>query len=135
MGRAKVILLDTHVVLWLAFAPERVSKKAQSEIEHARTTGAGLAISDISLLEMATLHRKGRIALSVTLETFLTDVEARFIVLPITGRICVRSLSLPTVYPDDPADRIIGATALVEALPLLSADAEIRRSKAVPTIW
>jgi PIN domain nuclease of toxin-antitoxin system len=130
-----VILLDTHVVLWLAFAPERVSKRAQAEIERARTSGAGLAISDISLLEMATLHRKGRIELSVTLETFLTDVEARFVVLPITGRICVRSLSLPAAYPDDPADRINGATALVEAVPLLSADAEIRRSKAVPTIW
>jgi PIN domain nuclease of toxin-antitoxin system len=42
---------------------------------------------------------------------------------------------LPASYPEDPADRIIGATALVEGLPLLTADREIRRSKAVQTIW
>jgi hypothetical protein len=38
-------------------------------------------------------------------------------------------------YPKDPADRIIGATALVEGLFLLTADRGIRRSKAVRTIW
>jgi PIN domain nuclease of toxin-antitoxin system len=44
-------------------------------------------------------------------------------------------MSLPPSYPNDPADRIIGATALVEGLPLLTADREIRRSKSVQTIW
>jgi PIN domain nuclease of toxin-antitoxin system len=42
---------------------------------------------------------------------------------------------LPASYPKDPADRIIGATALVEGLSLLTADREIRRSRAVQTIW
>ena len=35
-------------------------------------------------------------------------------ILPITGRTCVLALGLPAAYPSDPADRIIGATALAE---------------------
>lgn len=38
-------------------------------------------------------------------------------------------------YPKDPADCLIGATALVEWLSLVTADKEILKSKAVPTIW
>jgi len=69
-----------------------------------------LAISDISLLELATLASKGRIELHISLESFLREVEARFVVLPISGRACVLALELPPAYPKDPADRIIGAT-------------------------
>jgi PIN domain nuclease of toxin-antitoxin system len=54
------------------------------------------------------------------------EVEARFIVLPISGRACVRALALPATYPKDPADRIIGATAIVEGMSLLTVDYEIR---------
>ena len=58
----------------------------------------------------------------------LWEIEARFIVLPISGRACVRALGLPATYPKDPADRIIGATPLIEGLSLLTADRGIRRS-------
>jgi PIN domain nuclease of toxin-antitoxin system len=44
-------------------------------------------------------------------------------------------MGLPKAYPKDPADRIIGATALVEGLALISADREIKRSKVVHTLW
>jgi PIN domain nuclease of toxin-antitoxin system len=130
-----VILVDTHVVVWLAFAPDQLSKKARNAIDDARQNGDGLAISDITLLELAILSNKGRIRLDISLESFLREVEARFTILPITGRACVRILGLPPAYPKDPADRIIGGTALVEGLPLLTADREIRRSRALPTIW
>jgi PIN domain nuclease of toxin-antitoxin system len=94
-----------------------------------------LAISDITLLELTTLSRKARVRLDISLESFLREVEARFIVLPISGRACVRALALPATYPKDPADRIIGATAIVEGMSLLTADREIRRSRALRTIW
>jgi PIN domain nuclease of toxin-antitoxin system len=130
-----VILVDTHVVVWLALNPRQLSRRARAAIDDARKNGDGLAISDITLLELATLANRGRVQLDISLESFLREVEARFIVLPISGRACVLALGLPPTYPNDPADRIIGATALAEGLPLLTADREIRRSKALRTIW
>jgi PIN domain nuclease of toxin-antitoxin system len=130
-----VILVDTHVVVWLAFDQGQLSKAARAAINEARQNGEGLAISDITLLELMTLTSKGRIRLDISLESFLREIEARFIVLPVSGRACVRALGLPAAYPKDPADRIIGATALVEGLSLLTADREIRRSRALHTIW
>ncbi len=130
-----MILVDTHVVVWLAFDQDQISRKARAAIDNARRSGDGLAVSDITLLELATLASKGRIQLDISLESFLQEVEARFVVLPISGRACVRAIGLPAAYPKDPADRIIGATALVEGLSLLTADREIRRSKALQTIW
>lgn len=135
MGRTQVILLDTHVVVWLAFDQSQLSRNAKATINDARQNGDGLAISDITLLELTTLSRKARIRLDITLESFLHEVEARFIVLPISGRACVRALALPATYPKDPADRMIGATAIVEGMSLLTADREIRRSRALRTIW
>ena len=130
-----MILVDTHVVVWLAFDQNQLSKKARAAIDDARKNGDGLAISDITLLELAVLASKGRIHLGISLESFLQEVEARFVVVPISGRACARAIALPTAYPKDPADRIIGATALVEGLSLITADREIRRSKVVATIW
>jgi hypothetical protein len=63
----------------------------------------------------------------------LREIEERFVVLPISGRACVRALALPDTYPKDPADRIIGATAIVEGMSLLTADRETRRSRALRT--
>jgi PIN domain nuclease of toxin-antitoxin system len=100
-----------------------------------RQNAEGLAISYITLLELATLVSKRRIHLAISLESFLREVESRFVVLPISGRACARAMGLPASYPKDPADRMIGASALVEGLSLLTADREIRRSRAVQTIW
>src|SRR6202171_6589726 len=135
MGQSQVILLDTHVVLWLTTDPANLSVKAKSAIEDARKNGDGLAISDITLLELAALANKGRIHLDISLESFLQEVEARFVVLPMSGSACARAMELPATYPKDPADHIIGATALVEGLSLLTADRELLRSKVLHTIW
>jgi PIN domain nuclease of toxin-antitoxin system len=130
-----VILLDTHVVLWLTSDPARLSAKAKATIEKTRNSGDGLAICDITLLELTTLASKGRINLTISLESLLRELEHRFTVLPISSRACARTMQLSANYPKDPADRIIGATAVVEGMSLLTADRGIRKSKVVRTIW
>jgi len=135
VGRPLLILVDTHVVVWLAFDHTQISSKAQTAIDNARKFQDGLAISGMTLWELATLASRGRIHLGISLESFLQDIEARFVVLPITSRACARAMGFPATYPKNPVDRIIGATALVEGLSLITADRQIRRSKLVPTIW
>jgi PIN domain nuclease of toxin-antitoxin system len=135
MGRPFLILLDTHVVIWLAQDYQRISPAAQAAIEDARNKDRGLAVADITLVEIARLASHGRINLIPNVETVLSEVEHRFIILPITSNIAIQAFALPASYPKDPVDRVIGATALIEDLPLITADREIRRSKAVPTIW
>jgi PIN domain nuclease of toxin-antitoxin system len=130
-----VILVDTHVVIWLALEPAKISKKATAAIEDSRRSDSGLAISDITLFEISMIENRGRLKLDTSLETFLSEVEARFVVLPITDRVCVRATELPAAYPRDPADRIIGATALAEGIPLVTADNDIRSAKTLRTIW
>ena len=130
-----MILLDTHVVIWLALEPARISKKARAVIEATRHTDEGLAISDMTLLEIALIESRRRIKLNASLETLLAEVEARFVVLPMTGRVCARAIGLPAAYPKDPADRIIGSTALVHGFPLITADQAIRRAKVLRAIW
>jgi PIN domain nuclease of toxin-antitoxin system len=130
-----LILVDTHVVVWLAFDQRKISRKARAAIDGARKNGEGVAICDITLLELATLARKNRIRFDISLESFLEEVESRFVVLPMSGRACARAIGFPEAYPKDPADRIIGATALVEGLFLVTADREIRQSKLIQTIW
>lgn len=130
-----MILVDTQVPVWLALEPERLSARAGSVIRAAREEGEGLALCGISLLEISTLERMGRIQLDAGLESFLHEVEDRFTILPITSRACLVARTFPPDYPRDPADRIIGATAVAEGLLLLTADREIRRCKVVHTIW
>ena len=130
-----MILLDTHVVVWLAFDSTRLSRAARAAIDGAREQGDGIAISDITVLEIVALASKGRIRLDVSLESFLREIEARFVVLPITARACALTTTLPAAYPKDPADRVIGATALAEGVLLVTADREIRKPRAVRTIW
>jgi PIN domain nuclease of toxin-antitoxin system len=56
-------------------------------------------------------------------------------VLPITPEIAARAVSFPDSYPKDPQDRLIGATALVEGMELVTHDKQIRKSTMVPVMW
>jgi PIN domain nuclease of toxin-antitoxin system len=129
-----MILLDTHVLLWMASDPNRLSAKAREAIRSARQN-SGVAIATITLWELAWLAQNGRIQISSSVETFVRETVARVILKPMTPEIAAVAAGLPIAYPKDPADRLIGSTAIVEGIPLITADQQIRRSKAVQTIW
>jgi PIN domain nuclease of toxin-antitoxin system len=130
-----LILLDTHAVLWLGQDYERISRSAQRAIAEERANNGRLAISDITLFEISQLASRGRLRLTPDVETVLREVDRYFVVLPITTNIALQAFELPANYPKDPADRIIGATALIEDLPLITADKAIQKARAFPTIW
>jgi PIN domain nuclease of toxin-antitoxin system len=129
-----VILLDTHIVLWLAFEPEKLSKRATEVIRSARAQG-GLAIAAITLLELAWLAQNGRIETTLGVESFVRLCASKMTVLPITPEIAARAVSFPDSYPKDPQDRLIGATALVEGIQLVTHDKQIKKSRMIPILW
>ena len=129
-----MILLDTHVLLWMAGDPKRLSKKAREAIREAREK-TGVAIAAITLWELAWLAENGRIQVTGSLESFVRETASRVIVAPITPEIAAFAVQLPSSFPKDPADRLIAATAIVAGVPLVTADERIRQAKVVQAIW
>jgi len=129
-----MILLDTHVLVWLLLSPKKLSKAASAAIRRAQAAD-GLAISAMSLIELASLLVTRRVdiqgSVERTLESFTRDVEIR----PLTVEIAAMSVYLPPDFPRDPADRAIVATAQVESLPLVTADARILNYGRIQAIW
>lgn len=129
-----MIFLDTHVLIWMASDPKRLSKKSREAIREAREkTGVGIAA--ITLWELAWLAENGRIQITGSVESFVRETASRVMVEPITPEIAAFAVQLPSGFPKDPADRLIAATAMVEGAPLVTADERIRQAKVVRTIW
>jgi PIN domain nuclease of toxin-antitoxin system len=130
----EVILLDTHVLIWLAIEPAKLSKKAA---EAMRTAGreTGIAISAITLWEFAWLATHGRLDITGTVDAFVEKISSRTAIRPITSKIAVLATQLPPIYSSDPCDRLVGATALAEGIPLITKDRKIRSCKQIKTIW
>ena len=130
-----MILADTHVVLWLALEPEQLSANALKALKEARERMGGLAIADISLWEIAIAVKRGKVDLESDLSGFLRSVEETYRVIPVTAEIAERGAQFSRAYPRDPADKLIGATALVHGLQLVTKDDLIRASGEVPVVW
>jgi PIN domain nuclease of toxin-antitoxin system len=120
--------------LWNLGDSDRLSANARRAIGRAHRIGP-IHIASITLLEVARLIAAKRLGTTVTLDTLLANIESTFTVLPVTAAIAAATTRLPASYPRDPADRIIGATALVHGGTLITADRHIRKAKAVQTLW
>ena len=129
-----MILLDTHVLVWLATEPTKLSKQARSAIRRASRAG-GIGISAITLWELAWLATHGRLQLTGTVEAYLEEISSRVAVLPITTKVAALANQFSADYSSDPCDRLIGATALAEGMVLVTKDANIRHCKQLQTLW
>jgi PIN domain nuclease of toxin-antitoxin system len=129
-----LIIVDTHVVIWLTQFPEKLSAKARAAVVAARLMGE-MAIADITLREIAFLVTSGKISISKPLSEYLEAVERKFRVIPVSGSIAERSMRFGRDYPRDSADQLIGATAIVLGAQLVTKDGKIRESGEVDCVW
>jgi PIN domain nuclease of toxin-antitoxin system len=121
-----VILIDTHVIVWVTEGSASVGKRARATIEQALAVREAL-VSAASFWEVGMLLSKGRIALSLPLSEWADAVDRRagFKIVTVDAPIAVEAGSLPEGIHGDPNDRFIVATARVLGIPILTADSKI----------
>ena len=129
-----VILLDTQVVIWSALKPDRLSKAAESAIRRARKSD-GVSIASITLWELAHLIARGRVRATGSVESSVRKLIDGYVIKELTAEIATIAAQFPENYPGDPVDRVVGATARSEGIPLVTADERIQASRLITTVW
>ena len=116
------VLLDTHVLHWWSAEPERLSSTAAAAIEDADT----LAIASITWFELAWLAHNERISVAVPIPSWLSSLAESVTALRLSPAIAHTAATLPSIFPGDPADRSIYATAIEHGLRLVTKDRRLR---------
>ena len=131
-----MLLLDTCVLIFDALAPEKLSKRAATELAKGRGAGS-LASSDISLWEIAMLAARGRITVTQNIASLIRDIVLanRLTVIPISAEIAALSADDHLFFHKDPADRIIVATAISCKMPLVTCDSLLAGIAGLKTVW
>ena len=128
-----MIVLDTAAWIWRASDPKQLTPAARRAIDAAE----GVLVSAISVWEVAMLVAKRRIQLDRPIEQWvdlalsLPGVQ----LAPLEPSIAMRSTKLPGDFHPDPADRIVVATALEYAIPIVTPDERIRSYPHVQSTW
>ena len=119
-----MLLLDTHLLLWAAFEPARLSSKATKTLQSRETP---LAFSLASLWEVAVKSSLGRPDFAVDPGLLHRSLLAEgFVEVAIAAPHLARVATLPWVHRD-PFDRLLVAQAIENKLTLLTADATLKR--------
>ena len=131
-----MIVLDTHVWVLFVSNPELLSKRAKRSLDTAMEE-KGILISSISTWEVALLVAKKRLRLTLDLTDWIAKSEALpFITfIPVDNSVAIKSVNLPQPLHNDPADRIIIATAISMGALLITKDEKILKYPHVQTIW
>ncbi|MBW6487269.1 MAG: type II toxin-antitoxin system VapC family toxin [Syntrophobacterales bacterium] len=131
-----MIVLDTHVWIWWVSSPSFLSETAKTVID-GEVTKKEIFISSISVWEIAILVSRGRLKLTMSDNDWVTASEALPFLnfVPVNNSIAMKSVNLPGILHNDPADRIIIATALSLGAVLVTKDEKIRNYPHVKTAW
>jgi PIN domain nuclease of toxin-antitoxin system len=121
-----VILLDTHVALWLMLDSKALGKQSRRIARQAAAANE-LAISAMSFWEIALLIAKDRLELRGEASQLRKDLSTSGVVeLSVTGDIAIGAVELANLHAD-PADRFIAATAVAHDALLMTADSRLLR--------
>jgi PIN domain nuclease of toxin-antitoxin system len=124
VGRGPLIVLDTHVLVWLDGATGDLGSEAAGRIEQEFAEDR-VAVSAISFWEVAMLVAKGRLEMARPLALWREELlSAGVQELAIDGRVGIQAAELSDFH-GDPADRLIVAGALQGGWPLVTADQRI----------
>ena len=131
-----MIVVDTHIILWNALKPERLSEKAEKAISAANDSD-GIIFCEMSLWEISMLIHKGRLSVDIEYAEFIELIfqSNHYVLRGITPQIAWLSGELFSDNNKDPVDRIIAATSIVENADRVTADKAPKESKIVTTIW
>lgn len=121
-----MIVLDTHVLVWVVDGDRRLGATARDQVNEAARAG-GVGLSAITPWEVARLAEKGRLRLGRDVAAWLDEAlgQPGLRLIPIDPSIAVASVRLPGELGADPADRLIVATARHLGVPLVTADRAI----------
>ena len=130
-----MIVLDTHVWIWLLAAPQTLSPTARKAVDQA-SAPKRILISAISVWELFMLVKKGRLELTVPPAAFVTATQRdpRFQIVPIDERMARRSVELPDIH-GDPADRMILATGIELGAAIVSKDHRLAEYSVAQVLW
>jgi PIN domain nuclease of toxin-antitoxin system len=124
------LLLDTHIWIWSQVAPEKLSARVRRALENEANE---VWLSPVSIWELVLLVEKRRMALGGDVSEWVTKAAAPLKEAPLTAEIVLETTRFNLPHPD-PADRFLVATARSLGLTLVTSDARLLASKAVPTL-
>lgn len=121
-----MLVLDTHVWVWLVAGDTTLSPEARRAIEQAAADGAVL-VPAIAVWEVAMLEARGRLVLGQPVLQWVEQALSApgLDLAPFSPDVAVESVQLPAPFHDDPADRMIVATARVAGATLVTRDRQI----------
>lgn len=121
-----MLVLDTHAWVWLVAGDATLSPEARDAIERDAVDGAVL-VPAIAVWEVAMLDRRGRLVLGKPVLQWVEDALSApgLDLAPFTPDVAVESARLPAPFHDDPADRMIIATARIAGATLVTRDRKI----------
>ncbi|MBI4701377.1 MAG: PIN domain-containing protein [Deltaproteobacteria bacterium] len=130
------VVADTHALVWYLLDRGRLSTDALAALDAAAVSGDPVWISAVTLVELTYLVEKGRLPAIVKerVEAEIGRPDVALAVAPLDQEVARLVSQVPRGDVPDMPDRIIAATALALALPLVSRDRRIRAS-AIHTIW
>ncbi len=119
-----MLLLDTHVLVWLDEGNPRLGTKALQAINQSLATGQ-LGVASISFWEIAMLVEKGRLDIRMELDIWRLELLRNGLLdIPLESCTALKAGQLQDFH-GDPADRMIVATALEHTATLVTADRKI----------